>query len=131
MTIEPERRSRYGETLSGSIAHWPRSLNDLPVGLFQIIVDGREGFGLDGEMLIDFIRRCIYALVDAGAMPVRGAGIPGVAKWILQPQYGRSKQEIAEAVIAEWLRDGAPTPETWTGLWFGLPWSYAPEQQAS
>jgi hypothetical protein len=44
MTIEPERRSRYGETMSESIAHWPRSLNDLPVGLFQIIFDGREGF---------------------------------------------------------------------------------------
>lgn len=60
--------------------------------------------------------------------PVRGAGIVGVAKWILQPQYGRTRQEIAEAVIAEWLREGAPTPETWTGLWFGLPRSYAPEQ---
>jgi hypothetical protein len=131
MTIEPERRSRYGETMSERIACWPGSLNDLPVGLFQIIFQGRTGFDLEGEALIDFIRRSIYALVDAGAMPVRGAGIPGVEKWIFQPQYGRTKQEIAEAVIAEWLRDGAPTPETWTGLWFGLPWSYAPEQPVS
>jgi hypothetical protein len=128
MTKEPERRSRYGETMSERIACWPRSLNDLPVGLWQIVGHARQGFDLEGDALIEFIRRSIYALLDAGALPVRGAGIVGVEKWILQPQYGRTKQEIAEAVIAEWLRDGAPTPETWTGLWFGLPRSYAPEQ---
>lgn len=32
--------------------------------------------------------------------------------------------EITQAVVAEWLQQGAPTPEPWTGVWFGLPWSY-------
>ncbi len=127
MTKEPE--SRYGGTMTEWIARWPATLNDLPVGLWEIIFHGRVGFGLEGEALIDFIRRSIHSLRDAGTMPVRGAGIPG--QWLLQTQYGRTKQEIADAVIAEWLRDGAPTPETWTGLWFGLPWSYAPERQSS
>jgi hypothetical protein len=117
--------------MSEWIAGWPGSLNDLPVGLWQIVDHGRAGFDLEGEALVEFIRRSIHSLLDAGAMPVRGAGIPGVEKWLLQTQYGRSKQEIAEAVIAEWLRAGAPTPETWTGLWFGLPRSYAPEQTRS
>jgi hypothetical protein len=41
-----------------------------------------------------------------------------------------NKHEVAEAVIKEWLKQGAPTPEPWTGLWFGLPWSYSPDQEA-
>jgi hypothetical protein len=100
MTKEPVHRPPYGGTMSEWIARWPGSLNDLPVGLWQIVDHGRAGFDLEGEALVEFIRRSIHSLLDAGAMPVRGAGIPGVEKWLLQTQYGRSKQEIAEAVIS-------------------------------
>ena len=108
--------------MSESIAHMPSSLNDLPIGMWEIVNDGRQGFGLEGAALVDYIRRCIYALIDAGAKPVAGGNKPN--QWELQVQYGSNKREIAEAVIQEWLRQGAPTPEPWTGLWFGLPWSY-------
>jgi hypothetical protein len=104
------------------IASMPKSLNDLPVGLWVIVNHGQKGFGLEGEALVDFIRRCIYALVDAGAKPVAGGNKPN--QWELQTQYGRNKHEIAEAVIAEWKAQGAVKPEPWTGVWFGLPWSY-------
>ena len=121
MTSEPQDRI-FGGPMSEVIALMPTTLNDLPVGLWVIIDRGRKSFGLQGNALTDFVRRCIYSLVDASAKPVRGAGKPN--QWILQTQYGKSRHEIAEAVIAEWLRQGGQKPEPWTGLWFGLPWSY-------
>jgi hypothetical protein len=127
MSTEPQDKI-YGGPMSEVVALMPSTLNDLPVGLWVIIDRGRKSFGLEGEALADFIRRCIYTLVDAGAEPVRGAGKPDT--WVLQTQYGVNKYEIAEAVITEWIAQGARKPEPWTGLWFGLPWSYALQRSA-
>jgi hypothetical protein len=110
-----------GAPMSEWIATMPDSLSDVPVGMWRLVPCGKS-FGLEGEALVDFLRRCIHALIDAGAMPVRGAGKPNT--WVLQTQYGVNKYEIAEAVIAEWLAEGAPTPRGWTGLFFGLPRDY-------
>ena len=107
--------------MSEWIATMPGLLSDVPVGMWHLVPRAKS-FGLEGEASVDFIRRCIHALVDAGAKPVRGAGKPNA--WILQPQYGADRYEIAEAVIAEWKAQGAPTPEPWTGLFFGLPRDY-------
>ncbi len=89
--------------------------------MWVIVDDGRRLFGLEGEALASYIRKSIYALMDAGFKPVIGIG---KNQWKLQVQYGSNKQEVAEAVIQEWLREGAPTPKPWTGLWFGLPRHY-------
>jgi hypothetical protein len=128
MTTEP-RSKLSGEPMSEVIAGMPNSLNDLPVGMWEIVDYGRKCFGLEGEALTDFVRRCIYALVDAGAKPVVGGDKPN--QWKLQVQYGSNRWEIAPAVVAEWLQQGAPTPEPWTGVWFGLPWSWLPERRGS
>jgi hypothetical protein len=119
MTQEPQDRF-YGGAMSECIAAMPSTLSDLPVGLWEIVDRGRKSFGLEGEALADFVRRCIYALIDAGAKPV----INKPNQWELQVQYGGNRWEITQAVVAEWLRQGAPTPEPWTGVWFGLPSSY-------
>ena len=126
MTREP-RHIGLGTPMSEWIAFTPSSLNDLPVGMWEIIGNGRDGFGLEGEALTDFVRRSVYALIDAGAKPVVGAGKPN--QWKLQVQYGSNRWEIAQAVIQEWLRQGAPTPAPWKGLWFGLPWTWLPENR--
>ncbi|MEA2880000.1 MAG: hypothetical protein QOF14_5196 [Hyphomicrobiales bacterium] len=115
--------------MSEWIACTPGSLNDLPVGMWEIVNDGRQGFGLEGEALAAYIRRCIHALMDAGAKPVAGGNKPN--QWKLQVQYGSNKHEVAEAVLLEWRQQGSPTPEPWTGLWFGLPWSWLPEGRGS
>ena len=114
--------------MSDHIALLPGTLNDLPVGMWEIVPCGRYRFALEGPALIDFIRRCIHKLMDAGTKPVIKTNKPNI--WELQTQYGRNKHEVAEAVIQEWLRQGAPTPEPWDGVWFGLPWSYLPRQEA-
>jgi hypothetical protein len=121
MTREPQDRI-FGGSMSECIAAMPSTLSDLPVGLWGIVDRGRKSFGLEGKELADFVRRCIHALMDAGAKPVDGGNKPN--QWELQVQYGSNKWEVAEAVISEWLRQGGRTPEPWTGVWFGLPWSY-------
>ena len=124
MSKEPEHKA-YGGSVSEWIALAPGELNDLPVGMWKIVDHGRDGFGLEGPALADFIRRSIYALMDAGAKPVAGGNKPNT--WELQVQYGSNKYEVAEAVIQEWLREGAPDYEPWKGVWFGLPRHWLPE----
>jgi hypothetical protein len=123
--MKKEPLDASGLPMSEWIAHLHYSLNDLPVGMWRIVDRGRRGFGLEGPALTDFIRRCIHTLMDAGTKPVVKTNKPNM--WQLQTQYGHNKYEVAEAVIQEWLREGAPTPGPWRGVWFGLPWSYSPE----
>ena len=126
--MKAEPRSKLdGTPMSEVIAGIPSSLEDLPVQMGYIVDYGRNCFDLEGEALTDFVRRCVYALIDAGAKPVVCGDKPN--QWELQVQYGSNRWEIAQAVIAEWLRQGAPTPKSWTGLWFGLPWSWLPENR--
>ena len=120
MTREPTDAS--GVPMSEYIDHVHGTLNDLPAGMWEIVDNGRKGFGLEGPALVDFIRRSIHRLMDAGAKPVIGGNKPD--QWERQVQYGSNKHEVAEAVIQEWLRQGAPTPDPWKGVWFGLPWSW-------
>lgn len=86
------------------------------VGMWQIIPAGRHGFGLGGDELTEFVRRCVLALLDAGAKPVVGGGGSDY-DWLLQPQYGKSNEEILSAVINEWLISGATDCDPGGG-WF-------------
>ena len=100
MTSEPRHRT-YGYTASEAISFFPGELPIDAVGLWQIVPSGRDGFGLRGAVLDDFVRRGILALLNAGAVPVRH--IPGSAyEWDIQRQYGTTHAEIASAILAEW-----------------------------
>jgi hypothetical protein len=84
--------------------------NELPidaVGMWQIVPGGRRGFGLEGDALTDYVRRCIAELLSRGAVPVVGGGLEGEHEWIAQPQYGSQPDEIIENVVREWLANGA------------------------
>jgi hypothetical protein len=125
MTKEPRDRL-YGTPLSEWLRVMPSQMSDTPVGLWWLVPMAEE-FGFVGADRTDFLRRSIRALLDAGGLPVRGAGRPDA--WLLQSQYGTDKSEIVEAVVREWQAQGAPTPAPWTGLWFGLPRSYTAEER--
>src|SRR4051812_2005334 len=94
------RHTAYGRTMSEWIALTPGELTRDAVGLWQIVPEGRGGFGLQGADLVEFVRRSLHALLERGAKPVVGGRGTGY-NWIVQPQYGSSNDEIAEAVIAE------------------------------
>lgn len=125
MTMEPKDRL-YGTPLDKWLKAMPLDMSDTPVGLWRLVPKAAD-FSYIGAGRADFLRRSIRALLDAGGMPIRGSGTPG--RWVLQTQYGTGKSAIVEAVVAEWQAQGSPTPEPWTGLAFGLPWSYAAEKQ--
>ncbi len=120
MTVEPKDK-HYGTPLSQVIAEIPGELPIDAVGLFQIVPKGRDGFGFDGALLADFVGRAIMALLDAGAVPVRGGPGSGYY-WIAQKQYGASPDEIVSNVIAEWLAmPNDPLVLCGEGVWFALP----------
>ena len=96
--------------------------NELPidaVGMWQIVPGGRHGFGLEGEALTEYVRRCIAELLSRGAVPVVGGGLEGEHDWIEQKQYGSRPDEIIENVVREWLANGARDEDP-GGLWFAL-----------
>ena len=119
--IDEPRDRHYGTPMSEWIALVPGELPLDAVGLFQIVPDGRDGFGLKDAALTDFVRRCIHALLDAGAIPVRG-GKGTDYDWLPQRQYGVTKDEITESIIREWLAmPDDPLVLCGEGVWFARP----------
>jgi hypothetical protein len=116
MNDEPKHKL-YGTPMGEWIALTPGGLNDeVGVGISGIIGNGRYGFGLEGEQLIDFVRRSLYTLLERGAKP---------RHWLMtgtpQLQYGSdSPSEIVEGVIADWLKRGGGDLE-WVDFRFSLP----------
>lgn len=118
MTQEP-RHKTYGTPMSEWIALAPGELPRDAVGVWQLVPEGRDGFGLKGNSLIEFVRRSIYALLDAGAVPVSG-GMGTDYEWIAQKHYGTTREEIAENVVREWSQ--APNDqEILFKVWFARP----------
>lgn len=118
MTDEPRDR-RSDETMSEIIVQYGNELKSDAVWTWQLVAAGREGFGLEGDALADFMRRCIKELLSRGAVPVYGGG--GTKHhWIVQRQYGTRPEEILKNVMDEWLAQGAPVDAPGE-LWFALP----------
>ncbi|AUZ18297.1 hypothetical protein AL509_28540 [Achromobacter xylosoxidans] len=109
----------FGQTMAEYINTVAGELPVDAVGMWQIIPAGRHGFGLSGDELTEFVRRCVLALLDAGAKPVVGGGGSDY-DWLHQPQYGKTNEEILSAVINEWLISGATDCDP-GGVWFALP----------
>lgn len=116
-----ELRDKYsGETIKEYMDGLPEDLQIDAIGLWHVVVFGREGFGLSGDNLVSFVRRAIVALLAAGAKPVVGA-TDGVHCWTLA-DYGDTVDEICDAMITEWVRSRR---DPGVGdVWFALPRIY-------
>ncbi len=115
--------------MSEWIADLPTTLNDLPVGMWVLVARWPHWFRAGGAGARRFPPP-LHPHAD-GCRHEAGGRTAQAEQWELQVQYGSNKHEVAEAVIQEWLRQGAPTPEPWKGVWFGLPWSYLPKRADS
>jgi hypothetical protein len=111
----------FGLTMSQVISEMPGDLSRDGVGIYQVVAPGRDDFKLAGFELIDFVRRGIDALLEAGAIPVRFGGGSGF-DWVAQTQYGTEKNQIVEQVIKEWLAlPDNPATLFAEGVWFARP----------
>jgi hypothetical protein len=115
-----ERRGKFrGRTISEWISLVPGELSRDAVNLTQILSAGQIEFELSESELVDYIRRNIIALLDAGAIPVGGGKGTGY-EWVAKYHYGTTKDEIASAIVAEWHANKEDEMYSW-GLWFARP----------
>ena len=111
-----ERRGKvYDRTIAQWISSVPAELDRDAVNLCQIVSAGRIEYELDDEDLAEFTRLSLATLLDSGAMPVMGSD-----NWAGQPQYGRTKSEIIDGIIAEWQASNGDEAYLWT-VWLALP----------
>ena len=108
----------YGHTIEERIALVPGELQIDAVGLWQIVSFGRQGFDLSGEVLADYLRRNILALLDNGAKPVVAVANAIHGRGWLPVDYGNTPDQIANAIIQEWLEEEL---EPNFRVWFALP----------
>lgn len=113
--IDLERKRLLGDTVAEYLEGIPYYIDSDGESLWHIVPGGRS-FGFEGGELAEFVRLCVLRLLEAGAVPVRPAD-EGILNWIEQTQYGSSNEEIADAIVAEWLEAGGNDPE-WHWLWF-------------
>lgn len=119
----------WGTPLNEWIERIPNELPRDAVGLRQIVLNGRYGFELNEEALIDFIRCSLLSLFASGAMPVIVAQ-DGVHFWTAQTQYGNMPEVMADRIITKWLEMGGNDPDE-SDLWFALPEIYESTRQES
>jgi hypothetical protein len=111
--IDLTRRHVRGFAVAEFLEGLPLEIDSDGEGLWSIVPSGR-GFGFAGPELAEFVRLCVMRLLEAGAVPVRPSP-PGERKvWTEQTQYGIAKEEIADAIVAEWQAAGGDDP----------PWEY-------
>lgn len=89
-----------------------------PVGLWEMIKVGRQGFGLSGDELEMFIRGFILEMLRSGAQCV--VGDKGARfGWSPVSQYPEEPHAFAESLIADW-RTSTIDPNA-DGVWFAFP----------
>jgi hypothetical protein len=109
------QRRGLGDNAAEYIKFLPYDLDIDGVGFWGIVPAGRS-FMFEGAELAEFVRLCLWRMIDVGAVTVRHAE-SGTMRWLEQKQYGTERDQVAEAIIAEWQAAGGGDPP-WEWLWF-------------
>ncbi len=120
MKNEP-RHNRSGASVSEWVSGHTERLRDNGSGFWDI-VSCLHNFDLDGPARIDFVRRTILALIAKGGRPVVAS--EKELTWEETFKYGSKPEEIADAVIAEWMAEGGSEYVEWGRWWFAYPGSH-------
>lgn len=80
---------------------------------------GYNRIGLTKGEMVDFLRLCIFELYRIGARPATSPS--DRPAWFITDQYGATSEAIADAMIGEWLAEGAPRQVDWGRWWFSWP----------
>lgn len=89
-----------------------------PVGMWQMVKAGRDGFGLRDAALDEFIKDFIIAMLKGGAVPVIGDKTAPFG-WSPILQYDNDPESIADALIKDW-KSSNNDPDV-DGVWFAAP----------
>jgi hypothetical protein len=116
MTEEP-RTKTDGIPLSEELEGYVTELKEDRVGLWWIIGSGKEDFEFTGKKLHDFIYLVIKTLIENGGVVGDDANSTKIIH-IPTTRYGTKPDEIARAVLDEWIKAGEPDIDPWTGLVF-------------
>ena len=114
--IDLNRRSSMDYTVAEYLEDLPLDTDGDGAGLWSIVPAGR-GFGFEGGELSEFVRLCLMRLLESGAVPVRHGPNDALLQWQEQTQYGSTREQVADAIVAEWLATGGDDPP-WEYLWF-------------
>ena len=109
---------KFGNSTSDWMAKFIEKARTDPVGLWQIVKNGRYGFGLTGSELESFVTDHIVGLMRSGAQPITGYD-DSASGWRLTADAGNDPEEFAKSVIAEW-RHAQVDPNV-EDVWFAFP----------
>ena len=122
--IDGLKHRKTGETLDKVLEQYVAELDIDEVGIWHLVSRGEAHFSLSGDDLLEFIRRAVLALLNAGAVPVRH--VPGIGyDWVLQRYYGSNPDDIANAIVQELAV--VPLPWDSFALIEHCPWFTRPE----
>jgi hypothetical protein len=107
-----------------------RIAGDEPEGFYKAINRAIRFFPKDRQAQFAFLDHCFDALDAIGAVPCRPGSPDYDEFWVEEPRYGRGRQEIRRAIVAEWLANGAGPMEIWSGVFFGMPDHVTPLDRA-
>jgi hypothetical protein len=117
--IDLHRRGAMGFTVAQFLEGLPSDTDNDGESLWSIVPTGR-GFGFEGAELAEYVRLCVLRLLESGAVPVRHSAKGERLRWQEQMQYGSRPDEIADAIVSQWLATGGGDPP-WGYLWFVTP----------
>ena len=107
----------FGISLSEWIVRLANELEDDIVFFSAIIPVGEDSFGLRGPELIEFVRRCLVALLNKGGRLRVGSGLDG--RWVQISQMKAENDTVADRIIETW-QESSVAPD-WYELWFEIP----------
>jgi hypothetical protein len=77
--------------------------------------------------LREYVFLYVFALLSHGARVIDSAN-DGVHYWAPTDRYGEKPEEVAHAIVKEWIAQGEPDPPAWDSLAFALPeWIEGPD----
>ena len=100
-------------------------IEDYDVNLGLITAAGISDFGLSGDDLVEFARRCLEKLMAVGAIPVLHEGTD-YCPFVPTLRYGRKPADIIENVLASWQAGGGGVTG-WGEYSFTMPENIVPE----
>ncbi len=98
----------------------PSNFDYDPIGMWELLAAGRDGYGLAGDELVHFLRRAVRRLLEYGARPARTVD-DGPFYWIAEVKYGETADEILDKLMSDPSAWGDGEPDYRSGLLFATP----------